>query len=167
MSANKYVSLSSGKLKEVVPAVTSAANAIVALDSTGHLDVSVLPTGVGPDVLTMASFENLTAGNFVNYYSNAGTINARKADATTNAKPALGFVLANVTAPASCTVYLLGSINTALTGLTVGADYWLDTTAGGITTTPPSATGNISQYIGRANSTTSIQFINTSTIEVA
>lgn len=167
MAAQKFLALVSGKIKEVFASVTGTANAIPAGDSTGRLDISWMPVGVGAEVVVCPSSENLTAGNFVNLYNNAGALNARKADATANTKPALGFVLANVTSPASATVYLLSAVNTALSGLTIGSDYWLDTTAGAITATPPSATGNICQYIGRALSATSIAFENINTIEVA
>ena len=94
-------------------------------------------------------------------------MNARRADATTNQKQAHGFVLANVTSPANASVYLLGSLNTGQSGLTVGSEYWLDTNPGGITTTAPSATGNIVQRIGVALSATEIGFNNIETVEIA
>ena len=146
---------------------SSTANAIVAADATGKIDISFMPTGVGAEVVVCVTSENLTAGDFVNLYLNGGVITARKADATTNAKPAHGFVTANVTSPANATVYMESNTNTAVTGLTIGSDYWLSTTPGGVTTTAPSAAGNIVQYIGRATLTTAIPFINGDTIEVA
>ena len=164
MAANKYLALISGRLKEVFGLVVSSgapdANKIVALDAAGKLDASVLPAGVSAEVTVCASFENLTAGDFVNLFLDSAVIKARKADATTNAKPAHGFVLANVTAPANATVYRISTANTALTGLTIGSDYWLSTTPGAATTTPPSATGNIVQELGRATLTTSMVFAN-------
>lgn len=170
MAANKYVSNSAGKLKEVIPAVVSAggadANKIVALDATGRLDTSVMPVGISAEVLSVVSSENLAAGDFVNIYSNAGTLNVRKADNTTNGKPANGFVLAAVTSPAAATIYQISQANTQLSSLTVGSDYFLGT-SGGVTTTAPSATGNLVQQLGRANSATSIVFVNFSTIEIA
>ena len=104
--------------------------------------------------------ENLVSGNFVNKYDNAGSLNIRKADATTNAKPANGFVLANVTSPANATVYTVGSKNNTLSALTIGVDYWLSTTPGGITTTAPSATGNWVQEVGKSDSATALIFTN-------
>jgi len=164
MAANKYLSLTAGKIKEVIATVTSAgagdANKIVALDAAGKLDVSILPAGVAAEVTVVASFENLTAGEFVNIFLDSAVAKARKADATTNAKTAHGFVLANVTAPANATVYRISTTNTALTGLTIGSDYFLSTTPGGVTTTAPSATGNIVQPLGRATLTTSMVFTN-------
>ena len=170
MAGNKDIANNSGKLKEVTASQTSAgvadAGKIPALDSAGLLDISLMPVGVGAEVVIAASSENLTAGNFVNLYDNAGTINVRKADATTNAKPAHGFVLANTTSPASATVYLISAKNTGVTGLTVGLDYYLGTTAGGVVSTAPSASGNIVQFLGRAISATSLPFIGDSYFEL-
>ncbi len=136
------------------------ANKIVALDATGKLDVSVMPTGVAAEVTVAASFENLTAGDFVNLFLSGGVIKVQKADATNNAKPAHGFVLANVVAPANATVYRTSQNNSALTGLTIGSDYFLSTTPGGVTATAPSASGNIVQPLGRATLTTALTFAN-------
>src|SRR5438552_291653 len=101
MPANKYLAAISGRIKEVFGLVVSTgapdANKIVALDATGHLDVSLMPSGVSAEVTVAAAFENLAAGDFVNLFLSGGVIQARKADASTNAKPAHGFVLANVT----------------------------------------------------------------------
>lgn len=169
MAANKYISNSSGKLVEVVPAVISSgggsANQVVALDSTGKLDVSVLPTGVGPEVFTGVASEIIAAGAFVNAYNNSGTLGIRNADNTNNTKPAHGFVLSGVASSGTATVYILGQINTALASLTAGSDYYLGT-VGAVTTTSPSTTGNISQFLGRAHSTTSMVFSNEITIQI-
>jgi hypothetical protein len=171
MAANKYIALISGKFKEVFGLVVSAgvadANKIPALDATGKLDISLMPTGVGAEVVVAASSENLTAGDFVNLYDNAGTINVRKGDATTNGKPAHGFVLANTVSPAAATVYVLSAQNSAVAGLTVGLDYYLSTTPGGVTSTPPSAAGNVVQLLGRSTSATNLLFIDSDTIEIA
>jgi hypothetical protein len=51
-----------------------------------------------------------------------------------------------------------GGINTALSALTLGATYWLSTTPGtGVATTPPSATGNVVQLLGKAISVTEVE----------
>jgi hypothetical protein len=160
----KYMADVLGKLTEVQPIIVSSgasdAAKIVQTDSSGKIDISLLPAGVGAEVSVLPSFENLTAGNFVNLFNNAGYVNARKADATTNTKNAHGFTLATVTAPANGTIYGISTKNTALSGLTLGADYWLSTTAGGITTTAPSATGNYVQELGTSESTTAMVFSN-------
>lgn len=166
MAAPRYINVVAGKLKQIVASVTSTADAIVAMDATGHIDVSVLPVGIGAEVITVAASENLASGDFVNLWNSSG-IKARKADATTNGKAAHGFVLSAVTSGANATVYLPSQTNTALTSLTVGTDYFLSTTPGGVTATPPASAGNLVQYLGTAHSATAMVFAPASTIEVA
>lgn len=166
----KYLKNLAGKIIEEQPITTSAgagdASKIPQTDSSGRIDVSLMPVGIAAEVVVAPASENLVAGDFVHLHNNAGALNVRKADATTNAKPAIGFVLANVTAPANATVYTLSNTNTARSGLTIGTEYFLHTTAGGVTATAPSATGNIVQRLGVATSATSIVFDNTMTVEL-
>ena len=155
--AQKPIQLVSGKLTEVEATVVSAgagdAGELVALDSSGKLDLSVLPTGIGPDVASIVTSENLSAGDYVNIYDNAGTPTARLADNSNN-RPAMGFVLSAVTSPAAASVYFEGG-NSALSGLTVGARYYLGTT-GNATATPPVSPAIFSQFLGIAVSATTI-----------
>lgn len=170
MAGNKYIANNVGKLKEVAATQVSAgvadANKILALGTDGLLDVSVLPVGVGAEVTILPSFENLVAGDFVNIFNDGGTVKVRKADATTNGKPAKGFVIANVAAPANATVYRVSQTNTQLSGLTLGVEYYLSTTPGIISSTAPSASGNIVQAVGVAATTTSLVFENTQFFEL-
>lgn len=159
MAAQKFLTLVGG-VKKLVSAITTSAGAgddgkIPALDATGRLSTTFMPMGIGADTKSLASSENLASGNLVNVYDNAGTPTVRKADATAAGKEAVGFVLAATTSPANALVYFEGSI-TGLSGLTPGARYYLDTTAGAVTATPPSASGNVLQYIGRAVSASEI-----------
>jgi hypothetical protein len=161
MAAKKFLRNVAGRITEIIATVTSSGvgndGDIVALDTSGKLDVSVLPVGVGPDVKIHPSSENLVSGDWVNIWNDAGTLKVRKADATATGKEADGFVLANVTSPADATVHFDG-INTALGSLTLGAQYFLSTTPGvGVATTPPSASGNIVQRLGKAISLTEIE----------
>ncbi len=168
--ADKPLQIVSGVPTEVEATVTSAgagnAGDIVALDGSGLLDPSVLPAGVGQNVDIIASSENLAAGDWVNIYDNGGTINVRKADAD-NGREAHGFVRAAVTSPANATVYGPGELNDQVSGLTVGLDYFLHTTPGGVTTTAPTATGAIIQRLGRAKSATAIRFLDSTVIKRA
>lgn len=146
----------------IVNSTTSSAGAgdaakVVALDSAGRIDSSMMPVGIGADTATIVASESLAAGDFVNIWDDAGTAKVRKADATTAGKEADGFVLAAVSSAANATVYFEGQ-NTQLTSLTRGARYFLSTTAGGVTTTAPSSSGNVVQYLGKAISTTAIAF---------
>ena len=165
MSANKYVSQVSGKLKEIYASVTSTANAIVAADSTGRIDMSMMPVGVGAEIVLAVASEALSAGAFVNLYSNSGTLNVRNADNTTNGKKAHGFVIAAVASAGTASVYTMSQTNTQLTGLVAGTDYFLST-IGTISATPPSSSGNLVQQLGVAASTTSIVFSNLLTVEI-
>lgn len=159
--ADKPIQLVSGRLTQVEATVISAgagnAGDVVALDSSGRLDTTVMPVGVGADTKSVTASENLTGGDFVTIWNDTGTVKARKADATTAGKEADGFVLSAVTSGQSALVYFEAT-NTALSSLTPGARYYLSTSAGQVTTTPPSSSGNVVQYVGRAISTTELSF---------
>lgn len=143
----------------VTPAVTSAADSLVATDATGHLDVSVLPVGLAPPTILLPQTGALADGDSVNIYNNSGTATCRKADASTSGKPTRGFVLAATSAPGPALVYLAGDENTHKTGLTPGADYYSDpTTPGGVTVTIPTAAGTLVEFIGTAVSATELTF---------
>lgn len=165
MAANKYVSQVAGKLKEIYASVTSTPNAIVAADSTGRIDMSMMPVGVGAEIVLAVASEALSTGAFVNLYNNAGVLNVRNADNTTNGKKAHGFVIAAVASAGTASVYTVSQSNTQLTGLVAGSDYFLST-IGTISVTPPSSTGNLVQQLGVAASTTSLVFSNLVTIEI-
>jgi len=161
MAGNKFLKLSSGQLAEELSLQSSVgagdAGKIVALDAAGRIDNSMMPIGIGADTKSIASSENLAAGDLVNIYDNGGTINCRKADAS-NGRRAHGFVLASVTSPANATVYFEGTI-TGLTGLTPGATLYLSgATAGAVTATAPSTPAHIVQEIGAAASATEVTF---------
>ena len=139
MAAPRYLNLVSGVQTQVVAATAGGAGneeKIPSLDTGGLLPLSMMPTGLGPDVETIQASENLAAGDFVNVHDSTGA-RVRKADAS-NGRQAHGFVIAAVTSGQNATVYFEGS-NTQLSGLTIGALYYLSaTTAGAVTATPPS-----------------------------
>lgn len=131
---------------------------VVALGTDGRISTTMMPVGIGADTLSITASENIGAGDFVNIWDDGGTPKVRKADATAAGKEAVGFVLGAVGSGATALVYFEGS-NNQLTGLTVGARYYLsEAVAGAATTTPPSTGGNVVQYLGMATTTTSIAF---------
>lgn len=161
MAGNKYLKNASGVITEEASIQTSAgagdAGKIPALDSAGKLDSTMMPTGIGADTSSIASSENLVASDIVNIHDSTGA-KVRKADASGGvAKMGVGFILTSVTSPAAALVYKEGTI-TGLSGLTIGARYYLSTTAGLITTTAPTTAGHIVQYIGYAISATELIF---------
>lgn len=128
----------------------------VALNPDGDIDPTMLPPGVGAETVVCASSENLAAGDYINYWNDAGTLKARLADAD-NGRPADGYVKAAVTSPANATVYPLGTINTDHSSLTVDTVYFLSATPGGVTDDISGfGDGDIIQRIGKAISTTAI-----------
>lgn len=128
----------------------------VLLDPSGRIDSTMMPTGICAETASIVASEALSAGDFVNVWSNAGTANVRKADATTTGKETQGFVLAAVAQAASATVYFSGT-NTQCAGLTPGVQF-LATTAGQCTATAPTGSGNVVQRVGFAVSATEVSF---------
>jgi hypothetical protein len=76
-----------------------------------------------------------------------------KANATDNTKHAFGFV--KTVGPTVGEVVLFGPLD-GFVGLMPGAIYYLGTSDGAITATPPSASGSIKQKVGRAMSNTKL-----------
>ena len=163
MATQGFLARVAGKTKQIFATAVSAgaadAGKIPALDGTGRLDTSVMPVGIGANTQQATATETIGAGKFINYFDNAGVFSMRLAD-NSNGRQADGFVTAEVAVSTTGIGYPLDGTNAQLTGLTVGARYWLGT-AGGVTATPLDETdaGNankISQYLGVAKSTTEL-----------
>ncbi len=150
----RFVQRVAGVLTDLAAAVVATSNSIVATNAAGTIDPSFMPAGFGADVVTATASEALAAGAIVNLWSNAGAAAARNADSGTGAagKKASGFVQSAVASGAIANVYRTG-MNTGLTGLTPGSDYYLGA-SGAVTITPPSTSGTTSQYVGTAISAT-------------
>lgn len=158
--ADKYIALVNGVEREVEGQVAggtaSEAGKIPALDSSGRLDLTVMPVGVMPDSHTGLADEALTAANPFVYLKPDGKV--ALASAATGGSPAIGFVLNGFAAATPALVYFEGRV-TGLSGLTVGSRYYLsDTVPGGLTSTPISGAGKLHQYLGRAVSATTLAF---------
>lgn len=161
--AQGFLARVNGRIKQIIAIVTSAgaadAGKIVALDSGGKLDASLLPSGIGANQVVVPTSENLSAGKLVNLYDNAGVLTARLAD-NSNARAAWGYVEAAVVSPANATVKRLNTVNSSLSGLTAGDQYWLGT-AGGVIDAPldpadVANAGKVCQYLGGASSATEL-----------
>lgn len=158
--AGKLPSLNaSGILDDTIinATVVSSANKIVKLDAGGKLDLTVMPTGIGPDTAIITASEALAAGDLVNIWNNASVANVRKADASVAGKEANGFVLSAVSASAAATVYFEG-MNNQCTGLTPGIQFLSATTAGKTLATAPTGAGKVVQRCGFAVSATAMNF---------
>lgn len=160
MAADKYLKNMGSYDEEVAGTQTSTgateAGKIVALNDDGVLDETLMPPGIVPLVYKVVASEALVAGNFVNLWDDSGTLKARKADATTIDKKADGYVRDNADADEEVNVYV-EDWNDKLSGLTLGAEYFLsDSTPGGVTATAPSTGTHIVQYLGKAVSATKL-----------
>ena len=140
------------------PAVYNADNeALTAWDQSASREIHLRDTGGGtmawrsvaytddltatPPTVNVAT--NVTAGDFVAMTA-TGLIPATSAGPTP--EPAIGFVRDTVTAGNPAALYDRGLI---LTGLTAGAHYFLGAN-GAVTTTAPTAAGDVEQYLGVA-----------------
>lgn len=158
MPAKRLINQATNGSQETYSGILTSAGAgssgeLPALDATGRLDTTMLPIGFGQDSVSATAGEALTAGDFV-YFNGAGAV--LKADATSLAKQAKGYVNANVLNAATATVFFDDS-NTGLTGLTINVPYYLSLTPGLATTTAPSVATQIVQEVGFANSATNLR----------
>lgn len=152
-----------GKTKQIFGIATSAgaadAGKMVATDTDGRLNMSLMPVGIGSNSTSCPASEAIGAGKFINFHSNAGALNVRLAD-NSNGRQADGYVKDAVASAGTATVYPLDSTNSALTGLTPGGRYWLGTAGGVIAAALDPAdtanTGKICQEIGSAKSATEL-----------
>lgn len=132
------------------------AGKLVLLDETGKIDGTMLPNGIGEDPLLLVASESLSAGNLINIWNDSGTAKMRKAD-NSNGRVAHGFVTSAVSSSATGTAYGVGQINDQLSALTPGTAYFLGT-SGSLTTSIPTTSGYVVQYIGTTHSATAMRF---------
>jgi len=168
---DKYIGLVNGRQTEIAGTTASAgvadAGKLIALDSSGKLDSSLMPAGLVDETDILTAGEALSAGNYVYISQVDGKV--YKADASNTSKGADGYVLASAASNASVRVYYEGA-NTGVTGYTPGARYYLSATVpGDATSTAPSYAGGgrILQYLGKAVSATKLVFEASETIIVA
>lgn len=107
--------------------------------------------------ISMTSSEAISAANFLNIHASSGA-KIRKANATDDTKPVDAYAPAAIGSGSSGAVQFPGGVISGLSGLTAGTRYYLDTTGGAITATPPSGSGNLVQEVGVAVSTTQLLF---------
>ena len=137
----------------------TAAN--ITVDAYGRITAATNGSGgTGSSNITLSAIAdtNISAGSFVYVSSSSsGSSHMLLADSSTS-HPAQGYVLSGVSIGNTGTMYLNG-INTAVTGLTGGTQYFLST-AGTVSATPPSdnSTGVVVQILGIAALPTALPF---------
>ena len=161
--SDKFLTLDydTGRTKEKTTIITSTGAAdtgkIPALDADGRLAQTFMPKGLVPDTQTFTAAENLAAGDFVTVDSGG---NATKADSTAIGSEAIGFVMDAVLDTESALVYFEGTNPSIVATLTIGTRYFLGAGAneGTPVAAPPSADGNVIQYLGRATGANKLSF---------
>jgi len=172
--SDNFVSLTSAGLFQkntpiTVSAGASNANQIFSTNSQGLIDTSFFSSTLGIPSISVNTSEAIAAGSLVNVYNNSGAANARNANAATanQAQIAVGYVNAAVASGAAATVLFAGIIS-GLTGLTIGAEYYLsDSNPGAVVTGYAPAVGHCLQSVGFALSTTSLLFLPRKPIVIA
>ncbi len=135
---------------------TSDGGKLIALDPvTGKLHQSLMPSGIGADTTSIVASENLNAGDLINIWDDGGVAKARKANNSTKATRAMGFVLDSVLANQVALIYHEGN-NNQLSNLVAGEILYLDGNSGAVTNAPPATPNSISQKVGYATSPTSM-----------
>lgn len=159
--AQGFLARVNGRLQQIFAIVVSsgAANSgdIAALGADGRFDETVMPLGIGANIVVAEASEAISAGRFVNLFYDTGVLKMRLAD-NSNARPAWGYVRDSVASAVDGSVYRINTTNANMSALTPGADYWLGV-AGGVIDTPLNAetdTGKLDQYLGVASSATEL-----------
>ena len=130
-----------------LPGGTAAISGLATLVNFGAVDV----------VSAVTASETIAAGALVNIWNSSGAAKARNASGVDTTKPAHAFALNGATSGQA--VYLTAAgVNQIVSGLTVGP-LWLSTsTPGGVQSSPPSTSGQGSQPVGIALTSSSFIF---------
>lgn len=130
------------------------ANKLYVYDGTNYVDVGASGSATSVVSTYTAGAGGIAAFNPV-YISANDTV--LKGQATTfAASKIIGFAPLAITAAASGLIQEDGVLAGALTGATAGDAYYLSATAGAITTTPPSGSGNYVVRVGYAKNATDL-----------
>lgn len=115
-----------------------------------------LPTKVGGLLIIRAiAGETLTSGNAVYLDSPTGKLYKAIANSTIDEASVIGFAQENVTSGSATDILVGGALATS--GLSPGAFYFLSaSSAGFITTTPPSTAGQFVTRVGEAGASTQL-----------
>ncbi|KTT33810.1 hypothetical protein SB18R_03220 [Pseudomonas oryzihabitans] len=169
MAVKRFLRMVNGRLQQIAGVVVSSGSSnagdLVALGDNGRLDDSVMPAGVGANTQPLVASGAIGAGKFVNFFQDSSTspstLKMRLAD-NSNGRVAHGFVLSAVADAATGIAYPMDAVNSALSGLSPGVEYYLGTSGGIITpaldetASANQGVGKVSQYVGIAKSATEL-----------
>jgi hypothetical protein len=133
MATQKFITIdSTGKkiLKGAIDTSTGVTDAgkLVGLNNDGKVDISMIPTSVGKVGCILTLSETITAGDWVNVFTDGTDYKARLADVSDSAKVCHGYATANGVAGDNVLIMFEG-LNDYLptTGLVNGNGYFLGT----------------------------------------
>lgn len=145
----------------LAPSADGSPGQVIATNGSGQLSfVSGSGSAVNQFASTNKQGSTIAAGSVCAIHSSG--VGAVLASATDNTLTGVGLAVGSATNLAAMTIQTSGAFTladwTAITGsstLSARAKYFLSTTSGLLTTSPPSTPGNVVQFIGEAvNSTT-------------
>lgn len=123
-------------------------------DGSVYFDIGGTGSANSVEITYTAGTGGVTAGDAV-YISGADTVLPANADVE-GTSSVIGFAKTTETATNPVAVVTKGIISGALTGATPGAVYYLDTTAGAITTTVPTGSADVVLEVGYAKNATDL-----------
>ena len=103
---------------------------------------------------TAPAFEDVVAGEALYSRASDGKVGKAIANDTVDKATCIGFAQTSKSTGQDVRCLTHGQLATS--GLTAGADYYLATSSGGITATPPSGAGKYLVRVGKASSTTQL-----------
>lgn len=165
MAPPTFLRLVSGQLT-LVSAVAvgggGSAEAIPSLDAAGLIPVDMLPAealdGAEEEIVVLT--ETVAAGDLINVYNSSG-LKGRRADAS-GPTPLYAFGIAKEAGDSTDSIPVQTGVVSFTTasphGLTLMAPLYLSTTAGALTATPPSLSGQLVQEVAYAVGASKIVF---------
>jgi hypothetical protein len=123
------------------------------------LETALAASGSGSTalIIPLTAGEALSSGDAVYLSSSSSKVYKAENDDTREKATVFGFVNAAVAADGDeASVVVRGKVVTSTSSLTVGTAYYLSSTAGAITATAPSTSGDFTVPVGQAISTTEI-----------
>lgn len=134
------------------PIATSSGSAdagkMVRTNSDGVIDITLLPSNIGAESFTVIAGENLAANDLIYLYDDNGIRKCKKAIATNENTLAKGYVTTSASAGSEVTVYTSGYITSSGLDYSKSSVYLSATTAGAVTQTAPSGSGQWVQIVG-------------------
>jgi len=107
-------------------------------------------------IVSAIAFENVTGGNLINLWNDAGVLKARLAKSTEGYESD-GFAVGATVAGAAVSVKL-GGVISGLAGLIPGSRYFLSAIPGNVQAIPPTESGSVIKCVGKAISSTELLF---------